>query len=80
MEKVVFVLSEQQQSVAFAAGSSPMHREIGACPYEVGDFIRFPDSDLLYRVQSRIARLAENPAERCWILQLEIAANPMPGL
>lgn len=77
MKPTVFMLPEQQQTVAGALGMAPGATAIGPCPYAKGDYVNFPGSQLMYRVRGRIAFPSPSEGDSMWVLMLEACQNPL---
>ncbi len=77
MKPIMFVLPEQQQTVAGALGMAPGATQIEACPYMPGDYVNFPGATLMYRVRGRIAFPSPDPEDSQWVLLLEACQNPI---
>jgi len=70
-------MEDREQIAAKASGAWPRSEVTVGCPYNVGDFISFPNFPArIYRVAMRYYRQGATPAESQWLVKLEHDVNP----
>jgi hypothetical protein len=70
-------MEDREQIAAKASGAWPRPEVTVGCPYNVGDFISFPDFPTqFYQVAMRYYRQGATADESQWLVKLEHVANP----